>query len=306
MECITIKIKLKDICDDNTFDIITKTVNDINRIIDISYPLMRSFILAVIENKVIENKVLSVPLIDQKFVSAFLGISAFGTTKIKNLTLKNDLKHYYKYFCNKTHINTQPLKAVTYILQETTTEIYNAIINNIKYHFDKYIWKFIRYYFNDDYEDAKTKGQLKSFLKNLNQIKDFLLTDNSNIKLSDEHYKWVCKYKKYLLPITYTYNHFETDITENTYNYLKCMHYVCKYLQKHQFKSLQFFPLKTSVCKSHITINTNSLIKIFKEPDTILNETIKQNLWLKYFQLTDNEGSLKYKRKYYSFKLVFL
>ena len=196
MESITIKLKLNDICDDNTYDIITKTVNDINRVMDITYPLMRSYILTVIEERTIDKHVLSVPIIDKKFVSAFLGISAFGTIKIQNMTLKNDLTRYYKYFCKKTNINTEPLNGVTYILQETATQIHTAIINNIKNHFDKYIWKFIRYSFNDQYNNAKFKGQLKSFLKELTQIKDYLLNYNSKIKLSDEYCKWVHKYKK--------------------------------------------------------------------------------------------------------------
>ena len=288
MESITIKLKLNDICDDNTYDIITKTVDDINRVIDITYPLMRSFILAVIEERTIDEHVLSIPIIDEKFVSAFLGISAFGTIKIQNLILKNDLTYYYQYFCKKTHIDTQPLNGVTYILKETSKQIHTAIINNIKYHFDKYIWKFIRCFFNDEYDKAKSKGQLKFFLKELNQIKDYLLTDNSKTILSGEHSKWVHKYKKYLIPITYKYSNFETDMIDNTFNYLKCMHYICKYLQKQQFKSFQFFPLKTTVCRTHIIINTNSIIKIFKEPNMALTESIKQKLWLKYFQLIGN------------------
>ena len=303
MECITIKIPLKDICAENMFNIITKTVNDINRVLEIAYPLMRSFILAVIEGKFIDDKSLAVPIIDERFVYAFLGISAFGVSNIKNTILKNDITRYYDYFCTKVDIEPNNLKNVAFILNQSSIEIYRTIITNIKCHFEKYIWKFIRYSFHKKYEEAKTNKTLKEYMKKLNNIKNYLLSaDNSKIELSNKYQKWIDKYKTYLLPTSYTYMTFESDIVDNTFQYLKSMHYVCKFLQKYGHKSLQFFPLKKSVDRSHIIINTNALVSIFNQSKMKLdNDTIKQNIWLKYFKLTDNNGNFKYKRKDYSF-----
>ena len=292
---ITIKVRLKDICDGNVFDTISNTVNDINEVLEIAYPLMRSFILAVIEQKPINDKVLSIPVIDEKFVYAFLGISAYGPLRIRNKASKEDLIHYYHYFVEQSEITPKILTNVTYILNQCLDDIYTSMIVNIKCHFEKYIWKFIRCSFNKKYEKAQQNKTLKKCLKKLTNIKDYLLSqDNSKIKLSSKRLKWIEKYKDFVLPQSYTYMKFETDIVEHTFEYLKCMHYVSKYLQSYGVKSLQFFPLKKSVTRSHITINTNALIEIFgkKVP---LNDEIKHEKWSKYFNLNN------YNRKGYSF-----
>ena len=266
-ENITIKVRLRDICDGNVFNVITTTVDDINKVMEIAYPLMRSFILAVIEQKPINDKVLSIPVIDEKFVSAFLGISAYGTSSIKNEILKNDLIHYYHYFVKRTCIKPKMLANVTYILDQAKDQIYNSIMINIKCHFEKYIWKFIRYSFNKKYEKARQGKTLKKCLKKLTNIKDYLLQDNSKMELSSKQLQWVEKYKEYILPSSYTYMKFETDIVNHTFEYLKCMHYISTYLQRHEIKSLQFFPLKNPVTRSHTTINTNALLNILNDPD---------------------------------------
>ena len=79
------------------------------------------------------------------------------------------------------------------------------------------------------------------------------------------------------------------------FSYLKCMYNMNKYIQEKKLKSIQFFPIRTSVYQKYIKINTSALIDIFidENKNNFLNKAgdanVQEKLWNKYFKLKNNK-----------------
>jgi hypothetical protein len=311
----TIKVKLKDILkDDKDYTCLFKAINNSNKLINIGYLFIRSFILYIIENNNTCKFKIEEPTIDIAFIGrAFSVISTDADSKKKGRPFKEDtmldiLKDFYNKFKINTDISVLNVNNISYILGQEYKQILISITNNIKYHYDKHVWKYIKASFNDEYlilKEANVKDTVRNFTLELLKIKNDLL-NNTNTALK-KYNKWIKINKKLIIPISYTSESFDTDCKKNTFSYIKCMHLINNFIQTKELKSLQMFPLRTSISDNYIKINTSALIDIFYDTDklekfSIAGDNILQNtLWSECFNIKDSKDKYTLKRKGFSF-----
>ena len=330
-----IKVKLKQILKNGTnysklFEAITRS----NELITLGYMFMRSFILYVIENNEIpEKEKITEPKLNINFIRLAFSVISNDNTPKKGRPFdaeKKDgldvLREYFVVFTNKTGAKFINATNLSYILGQTYKQIHISIINNIKYHFDKHLWKYIKNNFVTEYEQIRklnNSDKLKEYYSELDDVKNDLY---NNTRISKKSYhKWIESVRGKIIPNTYTEKKFEKDVEKNTFDYLKCMYHINNYIQDKQIKSYQIFPLKTSCYQNHIKINTSALIDIFYNNDKIneineLSELYKEDyfrkagntkfqeaLWNDVFCLKNiskkkpNKLEYNYKRKGFSF-----
>ena len=74
--------------------------------------------------------------------------------------------------------------------------------------------------------------QRKIYKSNMTKIKNDIF-DKPPIKSSPvKYHKWIDTEIINVLPLTYTPNHFEFDVENNTKDYIKCMCYMNEYFEK--------------------------------------------------------------------------
>lgn len=312
----TIKVKLKkilhsDIDYSNFYNIVTRT----NEIINCGYMFIRSFLLHVIEhNNSMKNKI-SEPKINIEFIRlAFSVISAEekkgggAPFKQEKQELIDKLTKFFQNYKIDTDTKSYSALNLSYILGQTYDQIYTAIKNNIIYHFDKHVWAYVKANFNEKYvklKENKEFEKLKEFKSELNNVKNDILnnTDSSPKKYK----KWIKTSRTLIIPSTYTENNFDKDVNNNTFDYIKCMYHINKFIQKKELKSYQIFPIRTSSYQKYVKINTSALIDIFyiqdkegededrKETKNKMctnagNIILQEKLWNKYFKLKDSRN----------------
>ena len=306
-----IKLKLDNILN-KTIDY-TKLFNAIsnaNQIIDMGYMFIRAFLLFAIENdKLIKFNVDFIKL-------AFNVISCpeikkgrpFNPDKSTDLDV---LQNYFETkFKPKTNVNIISATNLSFILAQAHSQMHISIINNIKYHFDKHVWKYLLNVFIDEYT-IKNIDKLREYYSELEKVKNDLFnnTQTSNVR----YHKWIDLNRPSIIPVTYTDKLFELDVERNTFSYLKCMHAINKYLQVKEVKSYQIFPLKNGCYLHHIKINTAGLIDIFygipqmKELTKIDylkqcgDKDMQEKLWNTVFNLKQTNNNYRYTREGFSF-----
>ena len=313
-----IKLKLDAILNKNIDNSkLFKAITNANRLIDMGYMFIRAFLLFAIEN----DKIIKTPKIDADFIN--LAFSVISSPEIKRGRPFNADKSPYlnvlqDYFVNKfkpkTNVNIIPATNLSFILAQAHEQMHTSIINNIKYHFEKHVWKYLLTIFIDEYNIIKTlknTDKLKEYYSELEKVKNDLFdnTKTSNVK----YHAWIDLNKPLIIPVTYTNKLFESDVEKNTFGYLKCMYVINKYLQEKEVKSYQIFPLRTGCYLHHIKINTSALIDIFygipdmkqlKKNEYLRkcgNKDVQEKLWNCVFNLKENEIDYRYTRKGFSF-----
>ena len=299
----TIKCKLKDILRPTVnYDNFCQVINRVDKLIHICYLFMRSYILYANDNQF--NNI----NINEDFIRcAFLAISKKKKKGRKlgkdNLNIYNILRYYYiNVFKKGSNIQIEIDSVNTsHILKQTYEQIYISIINNIKYNYVKYIFKYIKCYFNKD-----INSELSTVEKN--KIKHLVFNDViCKTKLSDKKYHLLIERIMKIIPNTFTESTFEKDIIENTYDYLRSMLNMNKYFEENETASYQFFPIKKTSYPGYVKINTAALVEIFCEKKK--SETLKttgniqeqERLWNTYFNLKDKDDKYKYFMKDYTF-----
>lgn len=316
-----VKIKLKDICKSNiNYEVLHNSIKNVNQIINIGSLFMRSYILYILENNKDKKKTkINEPIINIHFIRNAISVIMIDDkpkkgrpfNKEKDQLIQN-LKNYFELFKSKTSIKPIVVTNISYILGQSYEQIYISIINNIKYHFDKHLWKYIKINHYTEYETIiqnKNPEQLKEYYLELEKVKNDIYdnTLTSNIK----YHTWIKNNRKLIIPQTYTKTKFEGDVERNTFNYIKCMHYMNNYMQANEIKSYQIFPIRTSCYDKYIKINTSALIDMFYglyiKGNTKIeclsmagDNGMQEMVWNKMFYLKSN-GKYKFKRKGFSF-----
>ena len=316
---IAVKVKLKKIlCNSINYTKLFNAIQDVNDIVTYGYFFMRSYILYIIENNESETVKIEEPCINIDFIRTAFKVFDYkkidsngdeSKSKGKPLNGTNKLlfdrikKYYKKIYCKHINKNKISFSNLSYILGQSYQQIYIAIINNIKYHYDKYIWKFIKLSFANKYiilKEEDNQEKIDNFTNELTKIKSDLLEGTT--KSNNESKLWIQTIKDNIIPNTYNMESFERDVVTNTFKYLKCMQYMNKLTIEKEVSSYQIFPIRTSVYGKYIKINTSALIDImcnegklelFKKSG---DNNIQEQLWNKYFNLKDT-----YKREGYSF-----
>lgn len=305
------KVKLKNILRDNIdYTPLFKAIKDANELITIGYLFMRSFFLYAIENKLDSPKI-NIDFVRMSFSTLICdkkGGRPFNENKTKDLKMLND---YFQIFSEKTKIDKIVAKNISYILGQSYEQIYIAVINNIIYHFDKHIWRFIRVSFFNEYKtirEQKGLNKLKEYYSELEKVKSDIY--NGTFNSPKRYHSWIKTNRGSIIPSSYSDKTFEGDVQKNTFSYIKCMQFMNKFIQESELKSYQIFPIRTGCYDHHIKINTSALIDLFsKEMSKNSNYqknkleymyisgdmTFQKDLWNTIFSLKE------YKRKDYSF-----
>lgn len=315
---IAIKIKLEDILkEDVAYDKLYGAIKNVNELVNMGYLFIRSFIVYAIENNAQICKLkFDVDLIRLAFSVISNDTNAkkgrpFNSNKQTRLSI---LQKYFTIFRLYTKIDVIPATTLSYILEQSYKQMYTSVINNILCHFEKHVWKYIRTQFIDEYEsicELKNPDKLKEYYSDLEKIKNDLFngTHKSNVK----YHEWIKHNRKLIIPDTYTEKSFEKDVNSHTFNYLKCMIHINKYLQEKEVKSYQIFPLRTGYSQHHIKINTSALIDIFHGNANLNkltkiayikqvgNNNFQETVWNSLFQLKNNKNNYKYIREGFSF-----
>ena len=297
----TIKCKLKNILrKDINYHNLFDAINRMNEVTTLCYMFIRSYLIYLYENKK------TFPIINKKFICLVyktLSISKLGRPPTDTTEL-NKLNEYYLIFSKKLNITTKfNSHNLSYLYGAEAEIIYTSIINNIKYHFPKYINKFIKVFFADIYKKKlKTlKGNdLKEFKKLLNSNNAYIINDilNNTKNAPSELYNKLGNHINKIVPKLPKNIKVIDDIFINPLNYLHNMIYINLYLEKKEIKNFQFFPLKTNI-NNYYKINSSALIDIFENNGKLKLLTsvskVKEQIWKKYFNLS------KMKIKNYTF-----
>ena len=304
-----IKVKINKILKKNIayfgfFDIINRS----NKLVNIGYLFIRSFILYSIENNIMD-----IPKINIDFVRMAINVLSLETKKGRPYNKEKQrhlqlLKEFRDKFFEETSINYVDATNLSYILGQSYEQIYIAIINNILYHYEKHIWKYIKCKFQEEYELLKGNTlKRKELVTNLVKIKNDILSDGEISKSEGIFKKWINKNKSIILPNSYSVKKFDKDVKANTFEYLKCMYRMNKFIQTSDKKSYQIFPIRTSSYQKYIKINTSALIDIFSEEKGFYFKKsgdieTQEYLWNKYFNLKNPKtNKYKFRKKGYSF-----
>ena len=302
----TIKVKFKKIKHPHIdYRFFNKCIIDANKIVHAGYLFLRSYLLYIIENDLTE------PIINVPFIRMVFSVVTTNTNKklgrpYNNRDEYNNLLKYFQIFRSETSYESIDATRLSYILGQEYEQIYTSIVNNIQLHFNKHINAFIKANFSDLYNTLKENNDKKKLdmLKKLKNelLNDFLKNENTCIHYND----WTDKMREKIIPETYTPSTFMTDVDKNTFKYIKCMHYMNKYIQKKDLESYQIIPIRTAYYSKSVKINTNALIDIFynKEKLEKLSKSgdlhLQEQEWNKFFNLKLN-GIYKYKINQYSF-----
>lgn len=304
----TIKVKLDKLKKENIdYSKLDQAIISTNKLIHINYLFMRSFLIHSFK-KNYQNIVINEQFIRLGFRVIINGDESIRT---KGRPINNEIKgtlekmvKFWKIF--STRVNIKPIKCsnISFILNNSSTEIYTNIINNLLLNFNKYVAKCVKSHYCLNYD--RPAKIFKPIIRNI--TKQLINKENKkNKKNKKSVLDFVNNFSEKFLPINFYTTKSEKEIKTNTYNYLKSAYLMNEFIENAINKIYQFFPIKTSTYTKHITINTSSLIEIFVDKDKakalkmVGDNNFKKIVWTKYFKLYDNNGHLLYKRKGYSF-----
>ena len=308
----SIKIRYDKIKKENIdYSILDEAVKNVNRLIHTNYLFMRSFLIYSFENNYDDMD------IDVKFIRLGFRIvtGACFIEKAKGRPVGKDrtdiltkMKKYWPIFSKKTNIKPIICHNISYIYNNSASEIYTNIINNLLGNFQKHIHKCIKCHYSINH--CKPNKVFSLIIKETSKaIIDKSLS--SIKKKSESHRKMIINavklfYDKFL-PNDYYKKSLASSIKTSTYQYLKSSYKMIKYIEDSVNKLYQFFPIKTSIYDKHITINTNALIDLFVNKDKLKalqkvgDNGFKKIVWNTYFRLWDKNNKLLYKFNNYVF-----
>ena len=277
-------------------------IHSSNKIIEITYFFIRFYLLHCFENNLI------CPNIDKKFLKA---ISDIINNPDRDLSVKKQgkplkaecikiIKHirpYFTLFCESTGITKCPADKNIGIIRMAHKQMITNILNNIEFHYEQHVKKYVRAKFVDEHASIREKKDwksLKKYNKKINRIvynvvhkkiakAEHLSVDTIEIckeldikvdilEPSMKRFNEILEIDEILvLKPTEALN--STNIENNMFTYLKRMITINKYIEDKGMKNCQFFPIKTSCYDNYVKLDTTALVDIFH---TQFNDEIKK------------------------------
>jgi len=295
-----------------------KAITNANRVINIGYLFMRGYILHIIENNGGQTPI-EEPVINGDFIRSAFSVCASDDQPKKGRPFNKEMnsllynfKQYFEIFKENTNYQAQKSSCISYILGQACDQIEISIINNIKYHFDKHLQKYIKTHFISERQDIinkKINKTLKEYYSDMEKIRDDIYDDT--LKSNECYHEWIKNNRNLVIPIAFNKEKFDTDVEKHMFKYIKCMHYMNNYLQSNNVKSYQIFPIRSSGYDKYVKINTSALIDIFYDENkehinkidylkNAGNTDMQEMLWNKYFHLK-GKNKYRFKAKKYSF-----
>jgi len=304
--CRTIKVPLKKLIDtkkDECIDIYYSILTA-NQVAHLAHMFLRGYVLYSVGH----NHVLTINL---EFVR-----DCFKTVCEHDENGKccnKQMDKYWHLFSQRTNSKRITTKDVSYILQDAADQLYTQIHTNFKMHYEKYVFKFIKVSFKKIFDSITNINDRKQFTKDMVDIKDYIMGSKNTI--NNIYLKWANKHRSTMIPSTYTYGSFETDIHEHMYDYMRCGCYMNMYMQLNNESSYHISPLKTQIYPTCIKINTSALLCMFYDhiPENKYkieyncqlnsiagNNELQEEIWNKIFKLKSNNEYI-YKLNGYRF-----
>ena len=269
------------------------------------------------------NKHSTLPKIDKEFINTCLKVvcvekSSGRPPKKEIKQLKEQLVPFFNKFykplmedeeLDYTHMNT--------ILDYLTIDIITMYENNIKEHFIEYLERYVNIMWKKKFltqkikNIKKTKREREYTIHQLNnqlrKIKYDLLNVENNFKSKDFYHKWIAKQKTNILPNReFKKDNIYYDIQCSPMDYLPCMIFMMKEIEKEGVSIYNPFPLRNDIIPKHIRIDTTTLVhslltkKYGNKSDYLFKGNLKNNedkIWNFFFR-TERQC---FSKKNYSF-----
>jgi hypothetical protein len=192
-------------------------------------------------------------------------------TKVLKETLNSFYEEHYKPLrqddkLTYTHMNT--------ILDYLADDIIIMYKNNIQLHYVEYIERFVnvcwkkKYIINKirrlNFTKKEKDNRINKLCSQLRKIKnDILNVENDEYKSHHMYHTWINNVKQYIIPNKiFAKNSIHYDIHSNQFDYLPCMIYMMKHIEREGFNINNVFPLRSDVIPKHITLDSTTIVNL--------------------------------------------
>jgi hypothetical protein len=191
--------------------------------------------------------------------------------------------------------------------------------NNVKQHYVEYVERYVNIMWKKDFiiekirKIKKTKKERDTSIRQLcNQLRriinDLLNVDKTNYKSKQFYHKWIAEQKKLIVPNKKKFkkDSLYYDLQCLPQDYLPCMIYIMKQLEKQEISINNVFPLRNDIIPKHIRLDTTTLVHLLmtkkqgKKSDYLFKGNLKRyedKIW-KFFFRTEIQC---FNKKHYKF-----
>ena len=272
-----IKLSLKSVLKQPDINLpkITNAVIKCNKIVIQTLQFMKLFILNHYE------KHNSLPIINDEFINSCMKIlcteNASGRPPKKEIKeLKDTLTAFYKSDfqpliqndnLDYTHMNT--------ILDYLTIDILTMYENNIKFHYVKYVERYVNVVWKKKFivnkirklnlTQKEKEQRVNKLCSQLRKIKsDILNVDKSGYKSQPSYHTWINQHKQFITPNkpTYKKNNIVYDLMCSPFDYFPCMIVMMKQVEKEEQTISNVFPMRSEIIPKHIRLDTTTLVHL--------------------------------------------
>ena len=304
---------------------LTDAIFRTNKIVIHTYQFIKLYVLYLYDNKK------DFPVLDKHFIDTTMKVVSIrknksGSTQTKETQkLTKELKKFYDKHYKETVEDSDIVydDKLSYILAYEQIDMITNMKVNIQEHYTDHIKKFINITFdtrnkmkqidnNKKLSDIDKKNRKALLYNEIQQIYNDMLnvTDNKLISRNKYH-KWIKLHKKSLLPNKKLFdkNSVHYDLCSNTFDYLKCMIYLNKEMNKlstdeNEIKLFNILPLRNKIKGSYVTLDTCGIISLFcdKNKGKELKEfkSNQTDVWNRYFKVNKRV----FKKKHYLFNFM--
>ena len=285
--------------------IIDEVVKDINKFVVIGYQFIRLCLL----DKFCNNE--EFPIVNKQFILDVLKTIASSDTnkgksnkddKIKNKSVKDDLKLFYTNVFSKLVNEKLSYTNKTHILEHISKEMFTCLETNISTHFIKHLFRYINCLFKDPKSKQikleKDKEKRKEMYKELNEEIRNLKSDLVNNKIvasKDEYHDWINTNKKFLFPEKITKS-VAYDVKIHPQKYLTYSFYINSKIEELERKTFQVIPQRNNIIPKNIVLNTSDITDYvgnkypelfdYAKSEMILNcKKYQKHVWSKILKL---------------------
>ena len=285
---------------------ITEATIKCNKIIIHTLQFMKLYLLDYYQKN---NKL---PEVDKVFINSCMKIlcseSASGRPPKKEVKdIKDNLTKFYesdykpliqKDDLDYTHLNT--------VLDYLTIDILTMYENNIKQHYIEYIERYVNVAWKKKFIIDKIRklnitrkekdDRINKLCSELRKIKnDILNIDTDKYKSKNYYHLWIKDTKKLILPnkTVFKKNNLYYDLQCLPQDYLPCMIYMMKEVEKDGLTINNVFPLRSEIIPKHIRLDTTTLVHLLmtkkqgNKSDYLFNGNLKKSedkIWEFFFR----------------------
>jgi hypothetical protein len=276
----SIKTSLKSVLKHPEINI--KIINDAvvksNKIVIHTLHFLKLYLLHYYENN---NKTL--PILSKKLINNSMKVVCGEKTEKRGkppsketIEIKNKLNTFYnQHYLPLTQNDPIDYSGLSTVLDYLKEDIITMYENNIQLHYVEYVERYVNVVWkkklivNKIKNMGKTKMEREARIRNLccdlRKIKmDLLNVDDKPYQSNNHYHKWITQQKQYILPpkTKYEKNNVKYDLKCKTMDYLPCMIYMMKQVEKDGESVNNVFPLRNEITPKYIRLDTTTLVNL--------------------------------------------